>query len=332
MKHPEPAPRSLPSRREFVALGIGAFVVASLPAALRRRRALVRRSVPVMGTIADIGVVHRDERYAQAAIDAAIAELRFVDRTMTWFSDESEVGRANTSASRRPVAVGPATARVLREALAWAEASDGHFDPCLGNAMKLWDVGGRRTPPSRDRVRSLAGRGLYQYLEIGRRDGEDVVLFRDPMLALDLGGIAKGYAVDRAVDALRSYGIGNAIINVGGDLYALGVSQDGDPWKVGVRDPDDPDGIIASLEVSDAAVATSGDYIRYFQHGGRRYHHILDPVTGEPRASRMRSVTVMADDCMAADAAGTAAFGMPEKEAATLLQRRRRGARIVHSA
>jgi thiamine biosynthesis lipoprotein len=284
-----------------------------------------------MGTIADIAVVHRDERYAQAAIDAAIAELRFVDRTMTWFSDDSEVGLANLSAARRPVVIGPATARVLREAHAWAEASDGRFDPCLGNAMKLWDVGGRGTPPAPDRVRSFAGRGLYQYLEIGRRGGEDVVFFRDRDLALDLGGIAKGYGVDRAAEALRGYGIQNAIVNVGGDLYALGVSEDGDAWKVGVRDPDDPDGIVASLEVSDAAVATSGDYIRYFQYGDRRYHHLLDPVTGEPRVARMRSVTVMADDCMNADAAGTAAFGMSQAEAVTLLGQQKSGAKIVHT-
>jgi thiamine biosynthesis lipoprotein len=314
--------RSFPSRRDFITLGIGAFVVASVPAAFRRRRALVRRSVPVMGTIADL---------AQDAIDAAIAELRFVDRTMTWFSDDSDVGRANLGAARSPVVVSPSTARVLEEAWLWAEASAGAFDPCLGAAMKLWDVGARQAPPSPDQVRAFAGRGLYQYMEIGRRAGEDVVFFRDRDIALDLGGIAKGYGVDRAVQALRGYGIQNAIINVGGDLYAMGASEDGDPWKVGVRDPDDPDGIVATLEVSDAAVATSGDYIRYFQHGGRRYHHLIDPVTGAPRAARMRSITVMADDCMTADAAGTAVFGMPEAEAAQLLRRRSPQARIAHS-
>jgi thiamine biosynthesis lipoprotein len=331
MIDPERRERSFPSRREFVALGIGAFVVATIPVALRRRRALVRCSVPVMGTIADIAVVHRDEGYAQSAIDAAIAELRYVDRTMTRFSDASEVGRANLRAAEEPVVLSSETALVLEEALRWAEASDGAFDPCLGRAIALWDVGVRSEPPPADLVRELAGRRLYRSLELGSLAGEPAVAFGDRDAAIDLGGIAKGYGVDRAVEALRSYGIYNGLVNVGGDLFALGVSEDGDPWKVGIRDPDDPDGLVGTVEVSDRAVATSGDYIQYFQHAGRRYHHMLDPTTGEPSRATMRSVTVMADDCMSADAAGTAVFGMAGPDAEGLLQRGAPGAGIVHS-
>jgi thiamine biosynthesis lipoprotein len=314
-----------------VALGIGAFVVATLPAAARRRRALVRRTVPVMGTFAEFAVLHRDQRYAQAAIDAAIEELRYVDRTMTWFSNDSDVGRANLLAAKGPVAVSTATAAVLQESLLWAEASEGAFDPCLGKAVALWDVGNRQAPPAAVQVEKLAGRDLYKALEVGSWRGEPVVTFRDPDVALDLGGIAKGYGVDLAAEALRSYGILNGLVNVGGDLYALGHSEDGDPWKIGIRDPDDPDGIVDTIEATDCAVATSGDYLQYFQHGGRRYHHMLDPRTGEPRRSRNRSVTVMADRCLAADAAGTAAFGVPIGEANRLLERRAPGARIVHT-
>ncbi|MGD2216928.1 MAG: FAD:protein FMN transferase, partial [Gemmatimonadales bacterium] len=120
------------------------------------------------------------------------------------------------------------------------------------------------------------------------------------------------------------------LVNVGGDLYALGTSEDGDPWKVGIRDPDDPEGLVGTVEVSDRAVATSGDYIQYFQYAGRRYHHMLDPATGEPRRASMRSVTIMADDCISADAAGTAIFGMPAAQARSLLQLRAPGARVVH--
>lgn len=323
--------RSFPSRREFVALGLGAFVVATLPAALRRRRALVRRTIPVMGTFAEFAVLHRDERYAQSAIDAAIAELRHVDRTMTWFSDESDVGRANVLAVKGPVVVSKQTARVLEESLLWAEASDGAFDPCLGKAMALWDVGHRQAPPAAAQVEPLAGRRLYRALELDSWRGEPAVVFRDPDVALDLGGIAKGYGVDLAAEALRSYGIQNGLVNVGGDLYALGHSEDGDPWKIGVRDPEDPNGIVATVEASDCAVATSGDYLQYFDYAGRRYHHMLDPQTGEPKRSHIRSVTVMAENCMAADAAGTTTFGMPRTDAERLLDRRSPGARIVHT-
>ncbi len=332
MSQTERPERSVPSRREFVALGIGAFaIVATLPAALRRRRRLLRRSVPVMGTIADIAVLHGNECYAQVAIDAAIQELRHVDGTMTRFSSESDIGRANLGAAAGPVTVSVETALVLEEALRWAEASEGAFDPCLGKALVLWDVGHRRAPPPPGEVRKLAGRGLYRALELGSRAGEPVVLFRDEDVAIDLGGIAKGYGVDRAADALRAYGIYNAVVNVGGDLYALGLSEDGDPWKIGIRDPDDPDRLIDTVGASDCAVATSGDYLQYFQYGGRRYHHMLDPETGEPKRSPARSVTVVADNCMAADAAGTAVFGAPRVEAEKVLQAGAPGARIVHT-
>jgi thiamine biosynthesis lipoprotein len=324
--------RRHPNRREFIALGVGALVVASLPVGLGRRRRLVRRSVPVMGTIADIAVVHRDPRYAHAAIDAAIAELRFVDRTMSRFSSSSDVGRANLEAGAGPVAVTPETALVLEEALRWAAASEGAFDPCLGRVLALWDVGGRREPPPADQVARFAGRGLYQCMEFGTRAGEPVVLFRDADVAIDLGGIAKGYGVDRAVEALRSYGIYNGLVNCGGDLYAMGHSEDGDPWTVGIRDPEDPDRLIETIAASDCAMATSGDYLQYFQYGGRRYHHMLDPISGEPKRSSMRSLTVTAENCMAADAAATAAFGMPAAEAARLLRECALGARTVHSA
>jgi thiamine biosynthesis lipoprotein len=332
MSETERPQSSFPSRRDFIALGIGAFVVASVPVVLRGRRSLVRRAVPTMGTIADFAVVHGDERYAQDAIDAAIEELRFVDRTMTWFSSDSDVGRANLIAAKQPGVLSPETALVLESALLWAEASGGAFDPCLGRAVALWDVGSRQSPPAADAVRGFAGRGLYKSLELGARGGEPVVVFRDDDVSLDLGGIAKGYGVDRAVGALRSHGIENAIVNVGGDLYAMGTSEDGDPWKVGIRDPQNPDGIIETIEVSDRAVATSGDYIRFFQHGGRRYHHLIDPMTGEPRSSRMRSVTVAAADCMTADAAGTAVFGMLDGQAQALLARRASDAAVVHKA
>ena len=341
MKNPE---TGRPSRREFVALGIGAFVVASAPGLIRPKRRLIRRRVPVMGTVAEIGVVHRDQRFAQGAIGAAIAELRAVERTMTRFDDGSEVGRANLEAARSAVPVSDATAEVVAAALTWAEASDGRFDPTLGRAAALWDVGHRSAPPEAAELASLrasrkvedgptaAGMaGLYRSLELGRAGGEPVVVYHDDAVQLDLGGIAKGYGVDRAARALREWGITDALVNVGGDLYALGVSEDGDAWEVGVRDPDDAEELAATFRISDRAVATSGDYEQYFEHGGRRYHHLLDPRTGEPRQTTVRSVTVAADHCITADAAGTATFGQHPDAARRLIAAVDRDARLLHT-
>lgn len=326
-----PDRQSLPDRRLFLTLGIGAFVVASLPRAMRPGRQVIRRTAPVMGTIAELAVVHRNPRYAHGAIDAALDALRWVDRTMTRFRGDSEIGRANRLAATQPVVVGQPTADVLAESLRWANASSGAFDPCLANAVVLWDVERRVAPPAERAVQRYAGRQLYRQLELGRRaGGAPVVVFRDPDMAIDLGGIAKGYGVDRAVAALREWGIRNALVNVGGDLYALGVSEDGDPWEIGIRSATDRNRITHTVRAENRAIATSGDYEQFFEHGGRRYHHLLDPVTGAPRRSSVHSVTVSADTCMTADAAGTAVFGAPADRARQIVAATAKDAEIVH--
>jgi thiamine biosynthesis lipoprotein len=291
-----------------VALGVGALVVASIPLA-GRRRFVAQRTVPVMGSLADLTVVHRDRRYAHAAIDAAVARLRQVDDLMTRFRDGSDVGRANLGAAREAVAVSGETALVLAAALEWADRTEGAFDPALGRLIRLWDVEHRHTPPAEDAVRRLAGRALYRGLDVSRWQGRPAVRFGNDDLALDLGGIAAGYGVDHAVATLRAWGIRHAIVNLSGDLYALGRSEDGNPWRIGIRSPERADRLVASLDVEDAAVTTSGDYVKYFQYQGRRYHHLLDPATGAPRITPMHSITVKAADCMTADAAATACFG-----------------------
>jgi len=320
------------SRREFVAAGLGAFAVAALAPGLvgSRRNSIVRRKIPVMGTVAEIAVVPRGGRAeTRAAIDAAFDELRWVDRTMTRYSDRSDVGRANLHASARPVSVEPATAHVIRRALRWAEASGGVFDPCLAGAVALWDVKSRSEPPPREKIRQWANRGLYRDLDLDRSGGRPRVRYADPDVGLDLGGIAKGYGVDRAVEALRARGVRDALVSAGGDLYAMGSSPDGDAWKIGVRSPADPTRIVTSVRLRDRGVATSGDYEQYFAHGDRRYHHLLDPRTGTPRRSRAHSTTVSAESCLAADAAATAAFGADPADARRLLAEVDPGADLI---
>ena len=333
MMMPDSGKRASLDRRHFLALGVGGLVVAALPRALAGRgRGLVTRTVPVMGTIATLRVVHDDVTVAERAIDAALAELYRVDRTMTRFSRNSEVGRANVEAATHPVAVSAATAAVVERGLLWAERSGGSFDPCLGEACALWDVEHRREPPPSGDVRRLAGGGLYAQLELGRRMGETVVVYHSAEVALDLGGIAKGWAVDRATDALRAHGIRDAIVEAGGDLYAMGLSERGDPWEIGVQSPSNPHEILARFPLTDRAVATSGDYQRFFDYHGRRYSHLLDPRTGEPRQTREHSVSVEAETCMDADAGATAVFGAPRERARALLAGAVAGARLIHSA
>jgi len=324
--------RSFPSRREFISLGVGAFVVGSIPLAMRGRgHKLVRRTLPLMGTLGEVAIVHDDEALAQGAIDAAFAEMRRVEAVLTRYRSDSEIGQANLVAFQKPQVVSSETAHVLRRSLSWAEASLGAFDPCLGQAVGLWDVAHRTQPPAPESIRRFAGRNLYRDLEVGVSSGRDVVLFRQSDMGVDLGGIGKGYGVDRGVAVLRDRGIQNALVNLGGDLYALGVSQDGDPWRVGVQSPDDPDAVVATLPMTNRGVATSGDYQRYFEYGGERYHHLLDPGTGAPARIQKRSVTVAADRCIDADAAATTAFVSTPEEARLAMGRVAPDAEVVYT-
>jgi thiamine biosynthesis lipoprotein len=307
----ETRPRGGPDRREFLALGVGALAVATLPAALRPRPRLIRRRIPVMGTVAEVAIPTRNEAWAQRAIDAAFAELRRVDATMSRFLSDSDVGRLDAAMGDWAV-VSHDTGVVLREALAWARRSDGSFDPCLGAAVRLWDVTRRTVPPSPEEVRGFARAGLWRTLDVEVGPAAARARLSSPLASVDLGGIAKGFAVDAAAEAMRGHGVADGLVNAGGDLAALGADAAGDPWLVGVRDPFDPERVVTRLEVADAAVATSGDYLRFFQHGGRRYHHLLDPSSGAPRRTPLRSLTVRADRCLDADAAATALYCAPE--------------------
>lgn len=316
-------------RREFVGLALGAFVVASLPLARRRPAGVVRRAMPVMGTIAQFAVVSRDERHAHAAIDAAIAELLWVERTMTRFTDYSDIGQANLYAKRDAVVVSAETAFVTREGLRWASALDGRYDPAAGAIVKLWDVRHRHEPPADEQVAELAGRRFHRAVEVGIRGDSSVLRYHDDGARLDLGSVAKGYGVDRAVHALRRHGIEKAIVVAGGDIYALGTAPDDEPWSIGIQSPTDERAIAGTLRIANRAVATSGTYRQFFRHGGRTYHHIMDPVTAQPRATRMQSLTIVADSVMHADAATTALFGMDEAAITRELARHLPDARLA---
>jgi FAD:protein FMN transferase len=321
-----------PDRREFLTMGVGLLFVATVPILSRRGGTdLVRRTLPLMGTTGEIVVDHPDRRYAQQAIDAALKELSWVESTMSRFREDSDIGRANTFASTRNVSVSAATATVLAEARRWAEQTSGRFDPCLGRVSALWRVNERTTPAAEASYRRFQGAQLYREMELSQTDDGGVLRFTSNDVGLDLGGIAKGYGVDRAVEVLRSWGIQDALVSVGGDLYAMGSRPGGDPWRVGVRSADDPDVVAVTLEASDQAIATSGDYERYFVYQGRRYHHILDPATAEPFQGTRRSLTVGAPRCMSADAAATALFGSDDREAQALLLSTESGAEILHS-
>jgi thiamine biosynthesis lipoprotein len=252
---------------------------------------------------------------AQEALEAALAELRWVDATMSRFNPQSDIGRANAGAARDGVVVGAETVHLVETALRWSSASNGRFDAALGAASELWDVTNRHEPPPADQVARLANRSFWKHVDVSTSAKQGVLRYGERDLHLDLGGIGKGYSIDRAVRALRERGIEHAIVNLGGDLYAMGDSPEGGAWRVGIKSPDDQRNVIREFAVSNRAVATSGDYERFFRYRGQRYHHLMDPATAAPRVTNVRSVTVLADRCLDAEPCAVSIFGMPQDQA-----------------
>lgn len=276
------------------------LLLAAVLTGCEERPQSVSHSQLLMGTVVDIVVVAAPSR-AEPAIEAAFDEMLRIENLLSPHIEHSDVWRL--SHSDQPVSVSPETIQVLTLGRRIAELSDGAFDPGLGALKQLWGVE-TDTPrvPTNDEIRrALRGTGPTALRLEGR-----TVTKSDPLLQVDLGGIAKGYALDRAVEILRQAGIRHASVNAGGDLRLLG-NHGERPWRIGIQHPRRNRELLATLELADVAVVTSGDYERFFERDGVRYHHLFDPRTGQP-ARDCQSVTVVAGEAMLADALATAAF------------------------
>ena len=281
---------------------------------------LVERAHVSMGSEVRLIARTADEGAAVAAFEAAFAEFDRLDALMSVWRENSDVNRLNAAAGVAPVAISPEVAEVLRTARQVSEWSGGKFDITFGAMSDVWrfdhDQDGRI--PSRAEIAPRVARVNYEELRLD--DQARTAFLARPGMRVHLGGIGKGYAVDRAASILRARGLRDFMIQSGGDLYVAGSRGDG-PWRVGIQDPRGPGGrSFAALNVVDAAVSTSGDYERFFISGGRRYHHILDPDTGEP-ARGSRSATVVAGRALLADALSTAVFVLGADEGMALIER-----------
>ena len=262
----------------------------------------------VMGTFVHVTVVAEEPEAALSAMRQGVARMRRVEALMSSHIESSELSQANRVARRRPAPLSPATSKVIRRGLKFAKLSAGAFDITVGPLITLWrrcaKEGRFPAPAELSDARDLVG---YQRVTFSP-DGRAVSYPRDGM-RLDLGGIAKGYAVDAAYAEIRARGFPSALIEAGGDLYAGGVRPDGRPWAIGIQDPTvaqhEGDRVVATIPLTDKAVATSGNYRRFSVIQGERVSHILDPRTGRP-ADAVPSVTIVARDCTTADALATA--------------------------
>lgn len=249
----------------------------------------------------------------QQDVDARLAQI---NRQMSTYDPESELSRFNQSESTDWFEVSEETAKVVAFALEVAELSDGQFDPTVGPVVNLWGFGpdGRRKePPTDEQVAAALARVGYESVE-ARHDPPALKKSRADVY-LDLSAVAKGYGVDEVSRVLADQGAEASMVEIGGEVVCRGAKPDGAAWRIGVEKPDERGRTIQTVvELSDAALATSGDYRNFFETDGVRYSHTINPKTGRPVEHQLAEVSVRAENCMKADAYATAILVMgPER-------------------
>lgn len=281
---------------------------------------IVERSRVSMGSEVHLTAWTSDEPVALAAFEAVFDEFDRLDALMSVWKEGSDIERLNRAAGEKPVQVSPEVREVLSMARQASEWTDGKFDVTFGVLSGLWkfdhDLDGNI--PKRGDVTARLPLIDYHRLQVDDRAGTAYLTMKG--MRAHLGGIGKGYAVDRGAAILRGRGIKDFMIQSGGDLYVAG--QRGDrPWRAGIQDPRGPEGtVFAAMDLTDSAFSTSGDYERFFIKDGHRYHHIIDPGTGEP-AQGSRSVTIVTPRAVVADGLSTGIFILGPEKGMALIER-----------
>ena len=283
--------------------------------------ALVERTHMTMGSELAVAAWTADEPRAVAAFDAAFAEVDRLDRIMSVWQPGSELLQINAAGGDHPVPVSDDVRAVMKTAIQVGDWTGGKFDVTFGALSGLWKFDAQNQdnsiPTDADIERRLP---FVDYQAVQVDDAAGTVFLTRAGVSAHLGGIGKGYAVDRVAGMLRQAGLRDFLVQFGGDMFLAGRRGDR-PWRVAIRDPRGPlDQAFAAIELSDETFSTSGDYERFFMAGGRRYHHIIDPDTGRP-ARGARSVTIVARTSTLADALSTGVFVMGPEAGMALVER-----------
>lgn len=263
----------------------------------------IGRSEAIMGTRIHVELYAQDPQQAQDLIDAVMAEMHRIDRAYSPYKPDSELSRLNEAAPRGWTKVSRELLNLLQKSQYVSELSGGAFDITYASVGRYYDYREGIAPD--DEVLTAAVHAIdYRHIEMDSAGLR--VRFTHPAVYVDLGGIAKGFAVDQSIELLAAAGVKQASVSAGGDSRILG-DRNGQPWTVGVKDPRNEEKMSVLLPLVDTAVSTSGDYERYFEKDGVRYHHILDPATGRSASGAM-SVTVLGPEATLTDGLSTSIF------------------------
>jgi Membrane-associated lipoprotein involved in thiamine biosynthesis len=259
----------------------------------------VEKTEYMLGTICTIKVYDANK---EEAITKAFARIKNIEDKMSVNKDGTELDAVGDASGKNPVKVSDDTFYVLKKGKYYSEQANGAFDITIGPLVKLWGIGtDKARVPSKEEIDTK--KSLINYKDLVLDEKGKTAFLEKAGMSLDLGGIAKGYAADEAARILKENGVQHGIVNLGGNVLAINNNPDGQPWKVGVQNPFEPNGsALGSVEVTNKTVVTSGIYERYLEQNGKKYHHILNPFTGYPMDNTLASVTIITDTSIDADA------------------------------
>ena len=267
-----------------------------------------------MGTEISVYLWHDDPEKGREAVAAIFAEVERLDNHMSTYKEESRMSEINRNAATMPVTAGDELFRLVERALDISVLTRGAFDITYDSVGQHYDFRERQRPDAETIAEELPLID-YRFVEMNRSDG--TISFAREGVRINLGGIAKGYAVERGVEVAKRHGVRHARVTAGGDTRLLG-DRRGVPWMIGVQNPRNDGQVAVTIPLQDEAISTSGDYERYFDEEGERYHHIIAPTTGEP-AGEVHSVTIIGPDAVITDALSTSVFVMGVDEGLKLI-------------
>jgi thiamine biosynthesis lipoprotein len=257
----------------------------------------------IMGTSVRVELWHEHQQIARRNIEKVMHEMHRIDEAMSPYKKTSDLSRVNRSAALRPQHISDELFSLIEKSIEVSRQTDGAFDITFASVGHFYDFR-KHEKPGKEQLQKALPAISYRHIKLDPHG--KTISFTHKGTKIDLGGIAKGYAVDRAIELLKAAGISHAIVSAGGDSRIIGDHR-GRPWVVGIRDPRNKKAMAAVLPISNSAISTSGDYERYFEQDGIRYHHIISPKTGTS-ASSMQSATVIGSNATTTDALSTSVF------------------------
>lgn len=263
-----------------------------------------KRALRLMGNRFEISVVSDNKRFAEAHIDAAIAEISRIEKLLTTFSDDSQTNQVNANAGVRPVKVEREVFELVARSLRISALTQGAFDITYGSVDKsLWnfDLNMKALPDAETARKAVR---LINYKNVILDDAETTIFLKEKGMRIGFGGIGKGYAADRAKQILCERGVESGVINASGDLNTWGTQPNGNKWTIAIANPDLSQEVFSYMDITGLAVATSGNYEKFVMIDGKKYSHTINPRTGLP-VTGIKSVTIITTNAELADAMAT---------------------------